>query len=281
MTDTPEILSLPPNPKSITLISTTDFEYLQATHDDLWLNPELSCITCDKTSQFRTLQNDQEVTIRCNCLEQWQLYLRMMNAGIGLAYQRLGWKDLKGVDPSVLPHIGEYLQSADSYAAFGRALTLWSSSYGTGKTLLMTLIMRDLMLNGFEVLFIQFNQLINLYSAGWRDTEARKRFERRIVNTPVLGIDDMGKENAGRGVDMINAMVDEVLRSRVENARPTFLTTNLSPEEMQERYYSSMIELFTGVNDFVEVRGESYRQKFADEQKLYIKNGWRRPVTLG
>lgn len=281
MSNSPEILALPPNPRSLSLISTMDFEYLQATHDDLWTNPELTCITCDKKGLFRCPQDDVEVTIRCDCMEQWQLYLKMLNAGIGLAYQRLGWKDLKGVDESVLPHISEYLTSAKSYAAFGRGLTLWSATFGTGKTLLMTLIMRDLLMNGFDVLFIQFNQLITLYSAGWRDKEARNRFERRVMNIPVLGIDDMGKENAGRGVEMINSMVDEVLRGRVENSRPTFLTTNLSPQDMEQRYYSSMIELFTGVNDFVEVRGESYREKFAEETKTYIRNGWRRPVTLG
>jgi hypothetical protein len=30
--------------------------------------------------------------MRCDCKEQWILHLWMLNAGIGLAYQRLGWE---------------------------------------------------------------------------------------------------------------------------------------------------------------------------------------------
>jgi DNA replication protein DnaC len=269
--------SLEPNPSAVTPLPTEDYERLKAQHADLWLTPN-TCLTCNTKGTFRTLRNGEEVTMKCNCVEQWILHLWMLNSGIGLGYQRLGWDAIKGVSSEVMLKIADYLEHGQEYANIGHGLTLVSSSRGTGKTLLMTLLLRRLAVQNVDVYFCQFNQLINLHTAGWRDAEARRWFERRVINAGALGIDDVGKENSGRG-EMVPTLVDEILRTRIQHSRPTFLTSNLTTGEMGERYLSDVIELFSGSNEEIDVSGESYRPVHRDLLKDAARRGLRFPVV--
>lgn len=278
MSDSTASGSLEPNPLAVRPLSNEDFQRLKAQHSDLWQNPNTSCLTCDKKGTFRTLVNGEEVEMKCNCAEQWALHLWLLNSGIGLGYQRLGWRDAQGVSVPVMERIADYVKHGREYANIGHGLTLVSSSRGTGKTLLMTLLLRRLALQGVDVYFCQFNQLINLHTAGWRDADARRWFERRVINAGALGIDDVGKENSGRG-EMIPTLVDEILRTRIQHSRPTFVTANLTTDEMGERYLSDVIELFSGSNEEIDVSGESYRPKHLDVLKDAARRGLRFPVV--
>lgn len=278
MSDLTASRSLEPNPAAVLPLSTEDFERLKSQHSDLWQNPNTSCITCDKKGTFLTLLDGEEVTVKCDCVQQFILHLWLLNSGIGLSYQRLGWKDARGVPMPVMTKIADYLDHAREYANIGHGLTLVSSSRGTGKTLLMTLLLRRLALLGTDVFFCQFNQLINLHTAGWRDVEARRYFERRVINAGALGIDDVGKENIGRG-EMIPTLVDEILRTRIQHSRPTFITANLTTDEMGQRYFSDVVELFSGANEEIDVSGESYRPVHLDMLKDAARRGIRFPVV--
>lgn len=279
MSDSTASGSLEPNPEAVRPLPTEDYERLKAQHADLWLTPN-TCLTCDKKGTFRTLVNGEEVMMKCDCTQQWILHLWLLNAGIGLGYQRLGWDDIKTVSPEVMVKIADYLQYGKEYANIGHGLTLLSSSRGTGKTLLVTLMLRRLASQGIDSFFCTFSQLINFHTAGWRDAEARRWFERRVINVPVLGIDDVGKENSNRG-EVVSSLVDEILRTRIQHSRVTFPTSNLTVDEMGERYYSDVIELFSGSNETIEVTGQSYRPVYQERIKNAARRGLRFPVVIG
>jgi hypothetical protein len=276
----PETLLLPRNPLTVTPLSNEDYEWLKELHSALWRDPNVSCLTCNKKGTFRTRVQGEEVMMRCDCVEQWGLHLWLLNAGIGLGYQRLGWDHIATIPDSVQESVLMYLEHGRAYAEVGHGLTLWSPSRGTGKTLLATLILRNLMATGVDGFFCLFNKLLTLHTAGWRDDKARKWFERRIMNAEVLVIDDAGKENPNRS-EMVSAVVDEILRTRIDNARPTILTSNLSQEEMGERYLSDVVELFSGCNQSIEVTGTSYRPRFEAEMRENARRGLKFPVVIG
>ena len=278
MSDSTASGSLEPNPLAVRPLPNEDFQRLKAQHSDLWQNPNTSCLTCDKKGTFRTLVNGEEVEMKCNCAEQWALHLWLLNSGIGLGYQRLGWRDVQGVSMPVMKRIADYLEHGREYANIGHGLTLVSSSRGTGKTLLMTLLLRRLAIQNVDVYCCQFNQLINLHTAGWRDADARRYFERRVINAGALGIDEVGKENVGRG-EMVPTLVDEILRTRIQHSRPTFVTGNITTDEMGERYFSDVIELFSGTNEEIDMSGESYRPRHLSMLKDAARRGLRFPVV--
>lgn len=265
-------------PPYIPTISSADLVRLRQQNPDLWLDPDTKCLTCKKQGKYLTVLPDgtQDI-VSCDCTQQWALYLFLLNAGIGIRYQRLGWQHARrGVAPYVLTRVEDYLANADAYASNGLGMTFWSSSRGSGKTMMATLILKNLLDRGYDGYFCLFNQLLNLHTAGWRDAEARRWFEYRVTNAAALVIDDMGKENANRA-DMTNALVDEILRTRIAHARPTFVTTNLDMSEMKKRYYSDAVELFTECNELVEMAGESYRPKVQEE----ALRGIQYPIVVG
>jgi DNA replication protein DnaC len=271
---------LPANPPAVRSLSTAEYEHLKSMYPDLWTDPNSSCLTCDKKGVFLTLVKGEEVEMECDCIEQWLLHLWMLNAGIGLAYQRLGWDHATNAPPNAFIETLAYLDNAKMLAGYGQGLTLASTSRGTGKTLLLTLALRRMMGLGMDGFFCQFNQLLTLHTAGWRDNDARKWFERRVMNAGVLGIDDMGKENANRG-EMVGALVDEILRTRILNSRPTLITTNLTQDELADRYFTDAVELFSGSNKLIIADGVSYRESYLATMDDYAKRGLRMPVVIG
>lgn len=262
-------------------ISSADLARLKSQNPDLWTDPHAECRTCRKQGSYRTILADgtQEV-VPCDCVQQWGLYIYLLNAGVGIHYQRLGWQHARGITESVREQVQDYIANAAAYVAQGYGLTFWSSCRGSGKTLLATLVLKSLLAQGYDGYSCLFNQLLTLHTAGWRDADARRWFEYRVANAGVLHVDDMGKENPNRS-EVVGALVDEILRTRIANARPTIITTNLSLAELGQRYYSDVISLFAECNEPIEVPGEDYRPQYREEFKKNTAAGIVYPVTVG
>ena len=202
----------------------------------------------------------------------------MLNAGIPLNYQRLGWDDVKAVPRSIVDQVMAYALQAARAIASGRNLILWSKSPGTGKTLLLALLAKFLMANGWQVHFSQFNEVLDLFTSSWRDKDEKEHWTRRVRNVDVLAMDDMGKENKGR-IDVVDDMVDRIIRSRVSDAAPTIITSNRSPQEIQEGYGVYAMSLLTEAADFIEVTGADYRPVRRELSRQEAELGLARPIT--
>lgn len=278
-TGSPEMLTLEPNPDRVLPLSTSDFQRLKGLHPDLWENPEIECRTCGKAGKFRTLREGREVDVRCDCTAQCMLHQWLLNAGLGIAYQRLGWDSADGVSDGTKEKILSYLASP-GLAEHGHGLTMWGPP-GTGKTLLATLVQRELMALGYDAYFCLFNELISLHTSGWRSGDAKQWFERRIMNAGILVIDDIGKERMPQDKEnFLNAMVDELLRRRIQHARATIVTTNMSPDMVEKRYYTGTLGLFSEVNDLIQIQAESYRETRRQQIVEAARRGLRFPVVV-
>lgn len=282
----------PPPPPACHPLSNPDFDRLKAARPRLWTNPKESCLTCLKRDGLRDAQTyrwyaddpatgrrtDEIVTYECVCKDQWLLHLWFLDAGIPLNYQRLGWDDVQAVPQAVVDQVMGYALQAARNIAAGRNLVLWSKSPGTGKTLLLALLSKFLLANGFQVHFSQFNEVIDLFTSSWRDQAEREQWTRRVRNVDVLAIDDWGKEHKGR-IEMVESMVDQIVRSRVADAAPTIFTTNLTPDEIQQGYGVYAMSLLTEAADFVEVTGADYRPVRRELTRQEADLGLARPIT--
>ncbi|WP_428957803.1 ATP-binding protein [Streptomyces sp. cg35] len=277
----------PPLPSACQPLANADFERLKAARPRLWTDPKATCLTCLKKdgSTYRWYDTDAlertpeaVVTYECNCRDQWLMHLWFLNAGIPLNYQRLGWGDVKTVDPQVVEQLVTYAVQGARSIAQGRNLILWSKSPGTGKTLLLALLCKALMLNGYQVHFAQFNEIIDLFTDSWRDKTEREQWKRRVRNVDVLAMDDWGKEHKGR-LEMVEAMVDQIVRARVGDSAPTVFTTNLTPDEIQQNYGLYAMSLLTEAADFIEIGGADYRPRRRELTRQEADLGLARPIT--
>jgi DNA replication protein DnaC len=223
----------------------------------------VTCLTCKKESRngettFRVRQGEEIVTYDCSCIAQWRLSRWMLNSGIDLQYQHYSWDNVNTVDMMAKKIVLEYLDSSLALVEKGVGLTLWSKDVGSGKTLLVTMLLKGLIAMGHEGYFTQFNDMVNQHTAGWADQEERAWFDARIRNAGVLVIDDIGRENKGRS-HIIEEMFDTVIRARDQACKPTFITTNYTPDEMKQGYGLNLLSLLSGKNIDAEVPGKDYR----------------------
>lgn len=231
-----------------------------------------------------------ESGVECGCVGQWIMYRYFLHCGIGLQYQRLGWEDYQGPASNV-DAIKEWKKHYEWNVRSGIGLVL-RGGYGTGKTLLSTLLLKDLVANvGLNGMMVGFAQMISAMTAGWSSAEDRIWFVKRVKNADVLLIDDIGREfqstkldKSGQSrvsTDLAQAALDEVLRHRLSNSKVTFVTTNLSWEQLHT-YGPNVMSLLQERTQTLHFEGDDFRASKAAERTELEKNlNLHRPVVVG
>lgn len=245
-----------------------------------------TCHTCRREGFFKTrLADGTVVTCECRCRDQWLLGRHLLRAGIGDTYQRYSWQHVRGVPPEVAAQVADYVARFDDYYDNGVGLVLWSERTGTGKSLLTYLAIKEALAREYQVYFTSFTEMIDHHTASWSDKEHRAWFARHIQNIPVLGIDDIGKENPGRA-NVVDELLDRVIRSRIAHGRVTFLNSNLNPVHTGEpgkdfsRYQAGLLDLLAERSLVIEVTGPGYRSRKAQELVTDVREGIRYPVVI-
>ena len=75
---------------------------------------------------------------------------------------------------------------------------------------------------------------------------------------PLLVIDDLGKEKRSEWTDQI---MYEVINARNGSNLPIVITTNLSPQEIIERYDKAVTSRLMGMCKFSQMTGEDRRRR--------------------
>lgn len=274
------VLELPPLPSGIRLLTNDESDRLKSAYPPSELPPDPSgCITCRGKGSFLWLDDaGQTAEYKCPCLDQWVMHRYFLHCGIGLAYQRYGWNDVKA-EPGAIEVIYDYFDNAETYTNAGIGLVLHGKG-GTGKTLLSTLILKRLLGEGHDGYFTTWNELIESFTAGWTDKADKVWFHRRVKNAGVLVIDDLGREYKGK-VNLTSPTLDEVLRHRVAASRPTILTTNKDAHQVSQGYGSSIVSLLQERCIAYHFVGESFRERASQRLIDEARKGLIRPVVVG
>ena len=143
-----------------------EIDYLEMKHPQFEKFNKNGCPTCEDRS--------------CgDCKYQLQLYKHYLRAGIGLNYQRLGWDDFQG-DEKAMSLAKIYLGQHKDFVKGGMGI-LYHGTWGTGKTLLTSLIAKELVKLGYTVYFATFTQMVDEFTRGWGSNEEKARFESKVV----------------------------------------------------------------------------------------------------
>lgn len=240
----------------------------------LELGPDKACPTCNGTKQYywKGQQN------KCNCRRQLQLHKHYLVAGIGVTYQRLDWEDYEG-DPVVETAIKKYLEGHSNFVSRGVGL-LMGGPFGVGKTMLTTLLLKELVKLGYRCYATTFANTVEQFTAGWKSAEEQRHFRDKFVNSDVLLLDDLGREFKSKS-GLSETTFDNILRTRVQSGRPTLVTTNLSLSDLEEGYGGSVISLLREVSiEFEFPEGsEDFRSKSQKRTVEEVKRGEVRPIV--
>lgn len=283
---------LAPNPPTVHTLSTVESERLHTLYPDL-SNSLAQCKTCRGRKQFLWYDQDGETPVswECNCEEQFILHRFLLNAGVDWSYQKLSWTDATAVDPAAMELVLDYGHHAEQYVHGGLGLVL-HGNHGNGKTLLSILLLKMMLSNGYDCFFVNFQDMCDYFTSGWRNEEQKAWFTQRVRNAGVLVIDDIGTEYMGsrkvengvvvhRPLEIIGAMVDRVIRSRVAADRPTIITTNFDLDELKRTYQSNVMSLLTESSMTFKFISDDYRPESNQRRLAERRAGLTRPIVLG
>lgn len=240
-------------------------------------NPKLKssyrdyCPTCGTRGTYTWDGKERE----CDCRQQLNLHKHYLAAGIGVSYQRLSWDDYVG-DPAVRELCEKYVGNSSQYVSRGVGMVL-HGDVGSGKTLAMNLLIKSLIHQGYHCYATTFASMIELFTAGWRSPDEQRWFQRKVVQSDVLLLDDLGRE-LKRNNKLSESTFDDVLRSRVQTGKVTLITTNLTEDEMAEGYGSAVLSLIQESSVVREVEGGDFRPQANQRMRDEIDAGEVRPI---
>lgn len=259
------------------ILSDEEMERLYSMNPKLSKNADYGCPTCEK-NKGEAVNGEyfwKGEAVECDCLLQLQKHKHYLRAGIGLAYQRMSWSDFSG-DREVVEAAINYIDDSEKFVRVGFGVILYGSN-GTGKTLLIILMLKELIRRGYSCYFTTFTNMVEMYTAGWRSADEKKWFHKNIVESEILVLDDLGKE-LKRHNKLEESVFDSVLRQRVQQGYVTHLTTNLTIEELCNGYGKSIFSLFTERSIQLEVNGEDKREETRQKLLSEIRKNEIRPI---
>lgn len=253
-------------------LSDSDADRLYDSYPEARLPENKFCPTCSATKSYVW----RGETYHCDCNSQRHLYKHYLNAGIGVLYQRLTWDDYQG-DTTAQKIAGEYLNQHQIFLNRGLGL-LFLGPFGTGKTMLANLLLKDLVKLGYRCFGTTFASMISMFTSGWKSSEEQQFFEQKIKNSQILLLDDVGKEFKTK-TNLSESTFDDVLRARIQAGRPTFMTTNMTQSDMLEGYGSAVLSLLQEVSITHTFAGHDFRQKARERSLIESLGGEIRPIV--
>lgn len=198
-------------------------------------------------------QKDEEgrfISWRCKCYYIEQKIELLNQASLPGIYFDADFDNFQKTDnlPKLASAIAKARSLSDSYAEsrkkefFGlhRGL-LFHGGAGTGKTRLMSVLLRELTLKHMvPCRFVEFSELIADIKVGYDRGESENTLISPLVEIEVLGIDELGK---GRRSDWWIGILDNIVARRYNAGKLTIFTTNysadLSAPRSQRNYQAS------------------------------------------
>ena len=141
------------------------------------------------------------------------------------------FKNIYKDDKARVPIIKYFKEFMDHYNDEDKPKGVYlNGSFGSGKTYLIACLFNEMAKRGVKSVLVYYPEfLVNLKSSFSDDFEEKREYVKRI---PLLLLDDIGAENTSNWSR--DEVLGPILQYRMENHLPTFFTSNLTIDELEE-----------------------------------------------
>ena len=184
-------------------------------------------------------------------------------------YSNKSDKEKYSIDKSPRENMEEIEKlSKDFVNNFGDIYTnlLFSGDTGLGKTYLINAISKEILNKGYTVFYQKAPIMLDkLMQIKYEDTKEYNALIESILNVDLLVIDDLAEKTT----DSKNIELLTIIDHRLNNSKPTIISTNLTLEELQDIYEDRIISRIIGNYIIKRFYGEDIRKlkKLAKRQK--------------
>jgi DNA replication protein DnaC len=236
-------------------------------------------------------KNPKIVEYLCPCEDQWIAERWLLIRGVPKSNQRLSWIDGDQIPMAVRESAAQYIARSSFNVPSGLGFYLWGDQ-GTGKTMTSTLMLKALMEAGHDGQFVTFADALNLFRSGWSDADEKAWYAAKIRNAQVLVLDDIGREHMQRRfskedqalvstpTSVAESTLDDLIRHRISNNKPTIITTNLDPEFVKAQYGTNIFSLLAEKSQVCEFKAADWRPAARSRSEVEAELGLKRPVVF-
>lgn len=205
-----------------------------------------------KNCEVYNYEKEREVREKAQLLERCGIYARYQNCTFAVIES---W----GIPPVALKNyevVKQYATNLDHHLRNGTGLIL-RGQVGTMKTTLAAAVLHTLIHSGRSGFFITMPSLLDtIFTMKERNIEEWLNFEKKVRETPLLILDDLGAEYANGW--LLNK-VDAIISERYNRCRPIIITTNLSSDQLRSTYAERLIDRMRSTCSIVTFSGQSMR----------------------
>ena len=140
------------------------------------------------------------------------------------------FKDMYKDDKARIPIVKYFKEFIDNYDNEDKPKGIYlNGSFGSGKTYLVAALFNEMAKKGIRSVLIYYPEFLRSLKASFQ-TNYDEQFN-YIKKVPLLLLDDIGAENCSNGSR--DEVLGPILQYRMENHLPTFFTSNLTLEELE------------------------------------------------
>jgi DNA replication protein DnaC len=183
--------------------------------------------------------------------------VRFYEANIPVKYWNLDMNGFTG-DPRLLKWYKESIEDIPSLYKNGSATCL-QGSFGLGKTLTVTNILKQALLKGYSALYVTLGDILTSVKS-FDFYEGRKE----LLMTHFVVIDELDPRYMATdaAADMHGRLLEDILRYRTSNKMPLFLCTNAT--DVEQAFSGSIKQAISSLLNYVDmfpVLGKDYRKQ--------------------
>lgn len=237
------------------------------------LEPNFDCKVCNDTGMV----TKDNITSYCNCFKQEILNYTYRQSNIlklddenfktfdNCYYSSKPNKEKYGIEKSPLENIeiikNIAIEFCKNIKSENQKNLLFTGNTGLGKTFISNCIAKELIDKGLNVVYqtspILMDQIID-YKFSYDKTESQKEKYNKIFNVDLLIIDDLGTEtmNNNKFTELFN-----IINTRLLNNKKMVISTNLSLNDLYNRYDERILSRLIGNFTICKFIGEDIRLK--------------------
>ena len=221
-----------------------------------YLDTIYTCPDCQDTGYIHSQ--------KCHCFRRQEITLLYEQSNIQEMIEKenfstLSYEYYKGED--LIRFQNAVNVSKDFVAGFGTHYQnlFFYGTVGTGKSFLSGCIARELLSQSYSVIYFSANNLfetLSRYSFDIKSKDSLYNFYKDLYNCDLVIIDDLGTEVTN---SFVTSQLFGLLNERHLRQKATIISTNLSLEELSERYSDRVFSRITSNYSICKLTGQDIR----------------------
>ena len=237
-----------------------------------YLTAVYRCMACEDTGYKPAAPG--QIPQRCACLKQRMVeaYYSLSNIKGVLSEENFDTFDHRCFSPNIIEAEGispqtnmraVYRMATDFVQDFNATFSnlLLYGRTGLGKTFVCHCIAKDLLDAGHTVLYLTAPRLFKLiedYRFNREALDEPDEMLEAVTDVDLLILDDLGAEFV---TVVTSSALFDIINQRLLAKKPTVISTNLSPPELERHYSERIVSRFTGYYQMIKFFGEDIRVK--------------------